>query len=73
MQSQTLAALAFDPLGVGWNLFGTAGFEPNIGLVDARATWRIAVAAIVIGHGHADFSKTASQDAIQTREAVPAP
>jgi hypothetical protein len=50
VQSQTLAALASDPLGVGWNLFGTAGFEPNVGLVDARATWRIAVAAIVIGH-----------------------
>jgi hypothetical protein len=50
VQSQTLAALASDPLGVGWNLFGTAGFEPNVGLVDARATWRIAVAAVVIGH-----------------------
>lgn len=50
VQGQTLVALASDPLGRGWNLFGTAGHEPNVGIVDARTTWRVAVAAIVAGH-----------------------
>ena len=50
VQAQALVALASDPFGWGWNLFGTAGFEPNVGIVDARTTWRVAIAAIVIGH-----------------------
>jgi hypothetical protein len=50
VQAQALAALASDPFGWGWNLFSTAGFEPNVGIVDARTTWRVAIAAIVIGH-----------------------
>jgi hypothetical protein len=50
VQAQTLVALASDPFGWGWNLFGTAGFEPDVGIVDARTTWRVAIAAIVIGH-----------------------
>jgi hypothetical protein len=50
VQAQTLVALASDPFGVGWNLFGTAGFEPDVGIVGARTTWRVAVAAIVGGH-----------------------
>jgi hypothetical protein len=50
VQGQSLAALASDPLGAGWNLFGSAGHEPNVGIVDARTTWRVAIAAIVVGH-----------------------
>jgi hypothetical protein len=50
VQSQTLAALASDPFGFGWNLFGTAGHEPDVGIAGARTTWRVAIAAIVIGH-----------------------
>ena len=42
--------LASDPLGRGWNLFGTAGFYPDIGIVDARFTWYVAIGAIVAGH-----------------------
>ncbi len=34
-----LIALASDPLGLKWNLFGTANFRPDIGLIDARVTW----------------------------------
>jgi len=50
VQAQALLALVSDPFGWGWNLFGTAGLEPDIGIVDARTTWRVAVAAIVLGH-----------------------
>ena len=39
-----------DPFGFGWNLFGTADFRPDIGLVDARFAWYTAVVAIVAGH-----------------------
>jgi len=50
VQAQALVALVSDPFGWGWNLFGTAGFDPDIGIVDARTTWRVAIAAIVTGH-----------------------
>ena len=50
IQGQLAIPLVSDPFGFGWNLFGTAGFRPDIGLVDARFTWYTAVAAIVAGH-----------------------
>ena len=50
VQGQGLLALASDPFGRGWNLFGTAAFTPDIGLIGARATWYIAITAIVTGH-----------------------
>jgi hypothetical protein len=50
VQGQQLVALASDPLGLKWNLFGTANFRPDIGLIDARVTWYVAIAAIVAGH-----------------------
>ena len=50
IQGQLLIRLASDPLGVGWNLFGTARYRPDIGIVGARAVWYTAVVAIVLGH-----------------------
>ena len=50
IQGQLLIRLASDPLGYGWNLFGTARYRPDIGVVGARAVWYTAVVAIVIGH-----------------------
>ena len=50
MAGEYLIPLASDPLGFGWNLFGTKNHFIRIGLVDARAVWYIAIAAIVIGH-----------------------
>jgi hypothetical protein len=50
IQGQLLIRLASDPLGLGWNLFGTARYRPDIGLVGARAVWYTAVVAIVLGH-----------------------
>jgi hypothetical protein len=34
----------------GWNVFGTAGHEMDIGVVGARFAWYTAVSAIVLGH-----------------------
>ncbi|HSE94875.1 MAG TPA: hypothetical protein VLD61_03240 [Methylomirabilota bacterium] len=50
IQGQLLIRLASDPFGFGWNLFGTARYRPDIGLVGARAVWYTAVVAIVLGH-----------------------
>ena len=50
LQGQRVFALLSDPFGRQWDLFGTAAFYPDITLLDARATWLIAVAAIVGGH-----------------------
>jgi hypothetical protein len=50
IQGQLLIPLASDPFGFGWNLFGTAGYRPDIGIVGARFAWYTAVIAIVTGH-----------------------
>ena len=50
IQGQLLIRLASDPFGWGWDLFGTARYRPDIGIVGARAVWYTAVVAIVIGH-----------------------
>jgi hypothetical protein len=39
-----------DPFGFGWDLFGTASYKPDIGLVDASFAWYTGVIAIVAGH-----------------------
>jgi hypothetical protein len=44
-----------DPFGVGWDLFGTASFKPDIALIDAKFAWYTAVVAIVAGHVIAVF------------------
>ena len=50
IQGQLIIPLASDPFGYGWDLFGTAGYLVNIALVNARFTWILSVAAIVLGH-----------------------
>lgn len=50
VQGQYIIPLLSDPLGFGWNLFGTAGYRVDIGLVGARFAWYAAVSAIVAGH-----------------------
>ena len=47
---QYLVPLLSDPLGFGWNIFGTAGYRPNIGVLDARTSWYVAVGAVICGH-----------------------
>ena len=50
LQGQRVVALLSDPFGRQWNVLGTARFYPDIGWLDARVTWVIATAAIVLGH-----------------------
>lgn len=50
IQLQLLIPLSSDPLGLHWNLFGTVHYKPDIGLIDARISWFIAIVAIVGGH-----------------------
>lgn len=47
---QLIIPLASDPLGIGWNLFGTADYSIDIGIVGAKFVWYTAVIAIVVGH-----------------------
>jgi hypothetical protein len=50
IQGQMIVSLVSDPLGWGWNLFGTAGFDPRYGIVGASFVWYSQVALIVVGH-----------------------
>ena len=50
VQGQSLVFLASDPLGLGWNLFGTRDVVPDIAIISTRTAWYLALAAIVAGH-----------------------
>ncbi|HEX5850474.1 MAG TPA: hypothetical protein VFY59_14855 [Rubrobacter sp.] len=50
IQGQIIFSLVSDPLGRGWNLFGTAGFDPRYGIIGASFVWYSQVALIVVGH-----------------------
>lgn len=47
---QNIIPLASDPLGTDWDLFGTAGYAIDIGIVNAKMIWYVSVTAIVVGH-----------------------
>ena len=47
---QNIIPLASDPLGLGWDLFGTAAYRLDIGIVNAKLVWYVAMTAIVVGH-----------------------
>jgi hypothetical protein len=55
IQGQSLVALVSDPFGWGWDLFGTAGYEVNVGLLSANFVWYSQVALIVVGHAIAVY------------------
>ncbi len=50
LEGQQGVALLSDPFGMGWNVFGTAGWEVNFSLVSPITIWYVQVAAIVLGH-----------------------
>jgi hypothetical protein len=50
LAGQLVIPLLSDPFGLGWDLFGTALYRMDIGIVSARTVWLVAVAAIVLGH-----------------------
>lgn len=52
---QYLIPLASDPFGRGWDLFGSAAYRIDIGIVNAKTVWFLAVSAIVIGHVYAVY------------------
>ena len=47
---QFIIPLASDPFGFGWNLFGTAHYKIDLGIVSPYVVWYTAVTLIVIGH-----------------------
>jgi hypothetical protein len=50
IQGQFIITLASDPFGRGWDLFGTAGFAPNLAIVAPDTVWYVQVTALVVGH-----------------------
>ena len=49
-QGQAAWALASDPLGKGWNVFGTANSTIDYEVVSANGIWYVQVVALVVGH-----------------------
>ena len=50
IQGQDAISLFSDPLGRGWDLFGTANYEASASFVDAAFVWYSQVVLIVGGH-----------------------
>ena len=49
-QGQFAWFMASDPFGFGWDLFGTAAFEPNLQALTPNTVWYVQVGALVAGH-----------------------
>ena len=49
-EGQAMGYLLSDPLGRGWDLFGTAGASIDYNWISSSAIWYVQVAALVIGH-----------------------
>ena len=50
IQGQFVAPLVSDPLGKGWDLFGTADVTPNLAPLSPTTVWYVQVGALVTGH-----------------------
>jgi hypothetical protein len=50
VQGQFAIPLLSDPLGKGWDLFGTAGVTPDLAVLAPNTTWYVQVGALVAGH-----------------------
>jgi hypothetical protein len=50
LQGQFIFFLASDPLGRGWDLFGTADVQPDLTLLSPNTIWYVQVVALVVGH-----------------------
>jgi hypothetical protein len=50
VQGQAILPLLSDPLGWGWDVFGSADYRINSGMVGARFTWLTVVVTMVAGH-----------------------
>jgi hypothetical protein len=49
-EGQGIVYLASDPLGRGWDLFGTATAAVDYGVISQNQTWYVQVALVVAGH-----------------------
>jgi hypothetical protein len=49
-EGQQVTSLASDPLGRGWDLFGTASRAVNYGVISQDQTWYLQVGIVVAGH-----------------------
>ena len=49
-EGQSIFYLASDPLGKGWDLFGTASSAIDYGLLSQNAAWYVQVGFVVLGH-----------------------
>lgn len=50
LAGQLLIPLVSDPMGRGWDLFGTAHVHLDVGVISARFVWHTALVTIVLGH-----------------------
>lgn len=50
IQGQSIIYLISDPFGLGWDLFGTSGYQVNVGILRADTIWYTQVGLIVLGH-----------------------
>jgi hypothetical protein len=50
VQGQFAIPLLSDPLGRGWNLFGTADVAPDLTIVSPNTVWYVQAGALVAGH-----------------------
>ncbi|WP_429886585.1 hypothetical protein [Geoalkalibacter halelectricus] len=50
IEGQLILSIASDPLGLGWNLFGTAGHTANILDLNMQVIWITALVGVVGGH-----------------------
>jgi hypothetical protein len=49
-EGQGIIYLASDPIGEGWNVFGTASSAIDYGLLSQNAAWYLQVGFVVLGH-----------------------
>jgi hypothetical protein len=47
---QRIVVAVSDPLQQGWDLFGTAFYEPSLDWIPTSALWSIQVGAVIVGH-----------------------
>ncbi len=65
---QRIVVAISDPLQQGWDLFGTAFFEPSLTWIPTSAFWSIQVGAVIVGHivgawaGHAVAARERGTD-----------
>jgi hypothetical protein len=50
IQGQFAIPLLSDPLGRGWDVLGTAAFDPNLAPVSPNTVWYVQAGALVAGH-----------------------